>query len=547
MEKHAQSNCVKEQTDGGTAKTFVARLATSRCLPQHAVADILTDLNRAVAIVALKDEPGVMYYIVTLGSTNNGKRALELQLSKVTDRPKVDWVKQLDRRLQRMLGWGDVNTTHADVERACGEQNIEELLQILPAAEVLIRHREFDRLATETPDTGLLALDDCLHEFVPAQMCRGYLTKEARELPVICGAISKQPVICDGISKQHGEDMLRCWKCLSVRCTVCERNADDPVDVLRARHDKHGTHVFGAPDASAECTFCDRKPAAVCSCGAQRCEHCQTANRRAQTTHYALHPTTPDRFYVKVGGNMSNLDKVAWIRSCEASGDQEISGHTQLTLPEFVVLYCKFFGGFDIRSKKASMTQKTTCLMLFGLYDPTFKAQLIRDLAPWDLSEFERLWDPLATPHCHACSSVISDPTALEKYRTYCSELCYTTDNPPARIPMCEDCGGLICYIPGGRVDSYSLDLRVFCRVMAQGAPSGQWCRGCGKVTEIELVRPGVWRTVPVPPVLPIELIRGKGHSLAEMTVALAEQHKAAQVHRDTHKDPVWKLRRRNF
>ncbi len=131
-------------------KFFVARLDVGPFDHTYSLAQMDTHENRAFARVSREGEPGVLYYIVTLAkpmSSCNGNISVKRQLMKNQIQTTIHWILPLDRRLQRLLGWGDVRTTPEDVKRACRREDKEALLQLMPRAEVLIRRGCFDLLA----------------------------------------------------------------------------------------------------------------------------------------------------------------------------------------------------------------------------------------------------------------------------------------------------------------------------------------------------------------------------------------------------------------
>ncbi len=58
--------------------------------------------------------------------------------------PRVDWVRPLNRRLQRLFGWGDVGATDADVARAVDGADVEELAVLVPQAAEMLKRGEVE-------------------------------------------------------------------------------------------------------------------------------------------------------------------------------------------------------------------------------------------------------------------------------------------------------------------------------------------------------------------------------------------------------------------
>ncbi len=79
---------------------------------------------------------------------------------------------------------------------------------------------------------------------------------------------------------------------------------------MRLTHDAAGEQVWPPPTKLAQSTPCQRMPASVCACGAQRCEACQQGGRRPENVWY--HPEQPLPFYV-LDIKPQNQEKVAWL------------------------------------------------------------------------------------------------------------------------------------------------------------------------------------------------------------------------------------------
>ena len=83
----------------------------------------------------------------------------------------VDWVAAMNRRHQRLFGWGDVVTTRDDVVQACKSDDAQELLAIFPPAARLQKDGDVDLIllvydAMMQPD--LPQITDC-----PLTTCKG--------------------------------------------------------------------------------------------------------------------------------------------------------------------------------------------------------------------------------------------------------------------------------------------------------------------------------------------------------------------------------------
>jgi hypothetical protein len=87
------------------------------------------------------------------------------------DKPMVEWVRPLTRRMQRLFGWGDVQTTKEAVQTAVDKEDEGELLAIMPQAASVIQCGNPGRLKC------LPAVFDIMHSGQPALTdCRSSLT-----------------------------------------------------------------------------------------------------------------------------------------------------------------------------------------------------------------------------------------------------------------------------------------------------------------------------------------------------------------------------------
>ena len=117
------------------AQTFVMKLGGDTSSVQPWLVGQLTIGAGAWAQVSMH-ELNARYAILTEKNEHRLKhrqKAIRKQLDQLPGSPTVEWVLQLNRRLQRLLGWGDVATTRADVERAAAG-DLDELRLIMPEA-----------------------------------------------------------------------------------------------------------------------------------------------------------------------------------------------------------------------------------------------------------------------------------------------------------------------------------------------------------------------------------------------------------------------------
>jgi hypothetical protein len=243
---------------------------------------------------------------------------------------------------------------------------------------------------------------------------------------------------------------------------------------------------------------------------------------------------------------MHNDHKIEWIKSytyvCEDVGGEKLFGHTPLTLPEFVVIYGKIFGGLTTRSKEDTRVQKKLCIELFSRYDPTFKVRLDRDFAPWDLSEFERLWDPTLPSRCRECSSVVTNSGAVKNHPDYCSTACYKVVHPGRSRPGCPYCDGML------HPPRFDMRPRIKDRNYGYGSEEGaggpeRVCMECDRSVESVYVAPGVWRTLPEDPASAVEFSMVSGRGSPWVGARSSHMPPVPEVPLDA----AWKRRRRNY
>jgi hypothetical protein len=111
--------CVRDDSDLGFARTFVAKIKNS----QRAVEWAATIAGWEVLAVAVQRmstvETGVVCIVVTVKAVRSKDYVHTLQ-RKLTSHPisaDVEWVRPLDRHLQRLFGWGDVWANPEDASR----------------------------------------------------------------------------------------------------------------------------------------------------------------------------------------------------------------------------------------------------------------------------------------------------------------------------------------------------------------------------------------------------------------------------------------------
>ena len=108
-------------------------------------------------------------FVITLSDRKIDAYQQRLAHQLQTLNTKVDWVRPLTRRLQRLLGWGDVCATEKDVTKACERGDAPELLALMPAFSGLIRAGDLDQLpgVWKAMQPGAAKpITDCIHDFV---------------------------------------------------------------------------------------------------------------------------------------------------------------------------------------------------------------------------------------------------------------------------------------------------------------------------------------------------------------------------------------------
>ena len=231
----------------------------------------------AGAWAAVATTSGDLYLVIVLAKqarVENAAMHTRNSIQQLPGSPLVEWVRPLTRRLQRLLGWGDVVSTSAEVTRACKAGDTEELLTLLPQARALIDQGRVDQLPalhdalrSETP-----ALMDCCHQF--------FNENRFQRIPGPCQR---------GIT-YHGP-FTRCEVCRLVCCDSCAHCAAEQSAVARdltyALHEARGHHEWSEePNGHTLCSMCNASPRDPvedgqnpvqvfgCPCGARRCKKC---------------------------------------------------------------------------------------------------------------------------------------------------------------------------------------------------------------------------------------------------------------------------------
>ena len=224
--------CVLVDGIGNMCQTFVAKIDTSTQIYCQQFKEILVIEGcypSAYATVTIDLSPEAGLYIVLTTSKPREFKSFTKKLKDaiVAKEPaiKVEWVRMLSVRLQRLFGWGDVSATTDDVRAACDQHNFPEVMALVPGAALLPVQGDltmFPRLF-EALRVGLPAVEDCAHEFNDHGP----------------GPCATDPT--------HQRPFRKCGSCDMQLCLRCVRDTDtaeDERDLRRALHDIQGTHVW---------------------------------------------------------------------------------------------------------------------------------------------------------------------------------------------------------------------------------------------------------------------------------------------------------------
>ena len=158
-------------------------------------------------------QPPELFLVMTLGHAHSFpemKIALKKSLNQLPDHPKVEWISALDRRLQRLFGWGDVCTTEADVARACQEKDVTELRAVVPQAALLdVPLEVMPQLFTALQGPPQPQLEDCKHEFFdehPWEVVVGPCARCSRKGETRCKVEQCGLVLCERCALDSYED-----------------------------------------------------------------------------------------------------------------------------------------------------------------------------------------------------------------------------------------------------------------------------------------------------------------------------------------------------
>ena len=409
------------------------------------------------------------------------KKVTCANLKKLHEVANIDWVKPLDRSLQRILELGDawatrsdieeaLHTSKSDVEKALLDDNVDEILAIMPTAAALVQRGKmqalpalYEALAAEEPP----AIADCQHRFFEENM----YTREVRGPCGMCGVTAEQQ-----IDERRPKGFTKCASCGGTRCKPCayatDKVQEEQNDLLRAYHEATRTHVW-QPCPCTECDICKGPAAQSCACGEAQCESCAHAcvwERPAvegatcclclsdlgadslavcacgksrcwecvSRTERPLwcYPADSTTFFVTDLQKMADNDKIAWLK--HELDDEDAP------LAQFAATFLYFFG-----EKICIELQKDKCLKLYRQYANVAKR---KDLTPEqqktlysmrcripteELTDFERVWDADAPQRCLGCAKAIHNTSDKGKF---CSEAC----RGGGKLTTCIPCGNKV-------------------------------------------------------------------------------------------------------
>jgi hypothetical protein len=288
--------------------------------------------------------------------------------------PGVEWVKPLDRRLQRLLGWGDVCCTEADVAKAVKERDVGELLALTPWAKALVpsffddasREEESSVTIHDVPrvftvlQSGMLQLEDCQHEF--------FTELEFHQFGP-CSRGTPETV------HTHRMPYTRCTKCRLVLCNRCAGLEQD------AQREERNVRKWA--------TKASQNPPC-----------------------FWQHPQSPKPFFVFDHTKLADSEKLLWIR-------HEVG--EEVDLPSFARAFLTHFGD----KLHGAVPQKSKVLQLYMQYNENAGISWLceRDMPPQDRELFQKVWTASAPNLCWECGKALTESAELA-HGHYCNMAC---------------------------------------------------------------------------------------------------------------------------
>ena len=77
-------------------------------------------------------------------ATSTAVYRMKAMIEQLPGSPQVAWARPLNRRHQRLFGWGDVGASDADLARAVAAHDVEELAVLLPQSADMLRRGHLD-------------------------------------------------------------------------------------------------------------------------------------------------------------------------------------------------------------------------------------------------------------------------------------------------------------------------------------------------------------------------------------------------------------------
>ncbi len=397
--------CAKDVRKDGVPSTVVVKMKADNNVIQWASVCTAPGLDgRAVGIVHLYQDidaqTGIVYMVITprkITTLGNYKSILMRKLSAPPFEVEVEWIRGLDRRLQRLFEWGDCWADTAQIQTAIDDGDKRTLVKCFPA--------------------------------LKAAISLGY----TEHLPAV--AEGQKPLLClmdAGVAKEK----------------------------LYIEHELSNSHVFSERGKNWECTVCNSMLAARCVCGAQRCKLHEKPPDPLHKTVWKQSENDGAPFFVHDPKWMHKEHKVEWIRD-------ELSD--EATLTDFAQVYVRFFA-----DKMCADKRRRACLELYRTFNPDFKHKKESELPPVELQEFQRVFEPEASPRCHWCSKQLLPEQGKE---TYCSSACAKAANPPRGCKKC----------PGEDFSLVEVPRHCAAAAGAPGMNGMARCKSCGHAAFCEL------------------------------------------------------------
>lgn len=232
--------CVLEKPAKHMVRSVVAKVSSTPALATLGAAELV---HGAGSFAVIEGATG-NYFVLTAGKHHDlaaWSQKLKQKIEQLPGDCGVQWVRPLNRRLQRLFGWADVASDRAAVARACKAGDTTELLAIMPQAQRIIDAGVFNNFSAlyDALNTGMPALIDCNHKF--------FSENKFQKVPGPCGANSS-----------HTGRFTKCTECGTTRCYTCAYQAvadqEDGLALLCACHRCRGEHEW-EEDKKAVCAM----------------------------------------------------------------------------------------------------------------------------------------------------------------------------------------------------------------------------------------------------------------------------------------------------